>query len=111
MRRRCLRLSGADSSANSPYSLSLTVLGTASLVILSYRLFRRRKAYTDSIHIVAILQLVLVALFLLIFMAHYDTVSFGKNNMRIDPLSKMPGADFNASGVSLSMQLVKLLSE
>lgn len=45
----------------------------------------------------------------LIFTAHYDTVSHDPKTLRVNPNSKMPGADYNASGVAVALSLVDLL--
>lgn len=47
----------------------------------------------------------------LVIVAHYDTVSHDKKTLRVKSDSKMPGADYNASGVSIAMNLIKLLSK
>src|SRR5690606_32857033 len=46
----------------------------------------------------------------LIFTAHYDTVSLDKKSFKVDEKSEMPGADFNGSGVSIALALVKMLA-
>lgn len=45
----------------------------------------------------------------LIITAHYDTVSHDPKTLKINPNSKMPGADYNASGVAIALSLVDLL--
>lgn len=46
----------------------------------------------------------------LVITAHYDTVSHDPKSLEIDQLAHMPGADYNASSVSILLGLVKLLS-
>ncbi len=45
----------------------------------------------------------------LIITAHYDTVSHDPKTLKINPQSKMPGADYNASGVGIALSLIDLL--
>jgi len=47
----------------------------------------------------------------LIITAHYDTVSHNKSTLEIDEEEIMPGADYNASGVAIALELMKLLSK
>ena len=42
--------------------------------------------------------------------AHYDTVAFDKESLRIDLTSKQPGADNNATGVAALLSLIEVLS-
>ena len=46
----------------------------------------------------------------LVLTAHYDTVSHNQETMKINENSDMPGADYNASSVSILLGLVKLLN-
>lgn len=46
----------------------------------------------------------------IVLTAHYDTVSHVKKDMAIDEGASMPGADFNASGVSVLLALIKTLA-
>lgn len=46
----------------------------------------------------------------LILIAHYDTVSHQKKDLKIDESQRMPGADYNASGVAILLSLVKLIT-
>lgn len=43
--------------------------------------------------------------------AHYDTLAFDKKNLNIDFTANQPGADNNASGVSILLSLIEVLSE
>lgn len=43
--------------------------------------------------------------------AHYDTMAYDKKTLEIKPLIAQPGADNNASGVSLALALIEMLSE
>lgn len=45
----------------------------------------------------------------LVITAHYDTVSHDPKTLRVNTNSKMPGADYNASGMAIAMGLVELL--
>jgi len=45
----------------------------------------------------------------LVVMAHYDTVSINKKSNKIEIKESMPGADYNASGVSVLLSIQKLL--
>lgn len=45
----------------------------------------------------------------LVITTHYDTVSHDPKTLRIDSKAKMPGADYNASGVAIALALVDLL--
>lgn len=47
----------------------------------------------------------------LVVTAHYDTVSHNPSDFSINKTSKMPGADYNASGVSIAMGLIKTLNK
>jgi hypothetical protein len=47
----------------------------------------------------------------LILISHYDTVSHNKVNFTVDEKSKMPGADYNASGVSINLNILRLLNK
>jgi hypothetical protein len=46
----------------------------------------------------------------LVITAHYDTVSHNPDTMIINENSNMPGADYNASSISILLGLVKLLN-
>jgi len=46
----------------------------------------------------------------LVITAHYDTVSHDPQTMMIDEKSSMPGADYNASSISILLGLIKLLN-
>ncbi|OIQ15945.1 MAG: hypothetical protein BM556_16755 [Bacteriovorax sp. MedPE-SWde] len=43
--------------------------------------------------------------------AHYDTVAYDKKTLKVLPDVPQPGADNNASGVSISLALIEVLSE
>lgn len=47
----------------------------------------------------------------LIFTAHYDTISHYKESLRINLQDPMPGADYNGSGVAIGLGLVDRLSK
>jgi hypothetical protein len=47
----------------------------------------------------------------LVITAHYDTISHNKETLLIDEKSPMPGANFNASGVTVALNLIKILAE
>jgi Zn-dependent M28 family amino/carboxypeptidase len=46
---------------------------------------------------------------ILVLTAHYDTVTFDKTTLKINPQSNMPGADYNASGVAILLGLIDRL--
>jgi len=46
----------------------------------------------------------------IVLTAHYDTISHQKEGLKVNEKEKMPGADFNASGVSLLLSLIKLIA-
>jgi Zn-dependent M28 family amino/carboxypeptidase len=46
-----------------------------------------------------------------VVMAHYDTVSYDLQSLRIKWKEKMPGADYNASGVITAISLAQVLSQ
>jgi hypothetical protein len=48
---------------------------------------------------------------ILILTAHYDTISINPKTMNVDENEKMPGADYNASGVAIGLQLIKILEQ
>lgn len=43
--------------------------------------------------------------------AHYDTMAYDKKTLEIKPLIAQPGADNNASGVSVALAMIEMLSE
>lgn len=43
--------------------------------------------------------------------AHYDTISHDKNTLLVKAKDKMPGANYNASGVAIGLGLLKLMAE
>jgi hypothetical protein len=47
----------------------------------------------------------------LVVTAHYDTVTYNKDTLRINNQEAMPGADYNASGVTIALQLIKIFSQ
>lgn len=47
----------------------------------------------------------------LVIMAHYDTISHDPNTFLIAEKDPMPGANYNASGVSVALTLIKTLAE
>lgn len=48
---------------------------------------------------------------LLVVTAHYDTISHNKDTLMINEKESMPGANYNASGVSVALKLIKLLAQ
>ncbi|MBL7664644.1 MAG: M28 family peptidase [Bacteriovoracaceae bacterium] len=48
---------------------------------------------------------------LLIVGAHYDTISHDKDTLKIKEQEEMPGADYNASGVAMALNIIKLLAQ
>jgi len=48
---------------------------------------------------------------LLVIVAHYDTVSHDKETMKIDINAEMPGADYNASGVTIALSIAQILKD
>jgi len=46
----------------------------------------------------------------LIITAHYDTISHNKESLQIEDKVAMPGANYNASGVALALNLIKVLA-
>lgn len=47
----------------------------------------------------------------LVVTAHYDTVSHDPKTLRIDEKKIMPGADYNASGMSIALALIRLIHD
>jgi hypothetical protein len=47
----------------------------------------------------------------LVITAHYDTISHDPNTYLINEKSPMPGANYNASGVSVALTLIKTLAQ
>ena len=47
----------------------------------------------------------------LVITAHYDTISHDPNTLMITEKSPMPGANYNASGVSVALALIKTLAQ
>lgn len=47
----------------------------------------------------------------LVITAHYDTISLDTKNLSIPDDQAMPGANYNASGVSVALALIKVLAE
>jgi len=47
----------------------------------------------------------------LVIGAHYDTVAYDKKTLKVLPEVPQPGADNNASGVSICLALIEILSE
>jgi hypothetical protein len=43
--------------------------------------------------------------------AHYDTIAYDKKTLKVLPEVPQPGADNNASGVTISLALIEILSE
>lgn len=47
----------------------------------------------------------------LLITAHYDTISHDPNTLLITEKNAMPGANYNASGVSVALSLIKVLAQ
>lgn len=47
----------------------------------------------------------------LVISAHYDTISHDKDKLLVIETEKMPGANYNASGVAVALGLVQILSQ
>lgn len=47
----------------------------------------------------------------LVVTAHYDTISHHKENLTVNETEKMPGANYNASGVVVALGLIKTLAK
>lgn len=47
----------------------------------------------------------------LLVTAHYDTISHDKNTLLVKENEPMPGANYNASGVSVALGLIKILAQ
>lgn len=47
----------------------------------------------------------------LVITAHYDTISHDKETLVVNETSEMPGANYNASGVSVALGLIQVLSQ
>lgn len=47
----------------------------------------------------------------LVVTAHYDTISHDKDTLLVKENEPMPGANYNASGVSVALGLIKILSQ
>jgi Peptidase family M28 len=47
---------------------------------------------------------------MLVVSAHYDTISHDKNTLLVNEKEQMPGANYNASGVSVALGLIKVLA-
>lgn len=48
---------------------------------------------------------------MLVVTAHYDTISHDKNSLLVKENESMPGANYNASGMSVALGLIKTLSQ
>ena len=47
----------------------------------------------------------------LVVTAHYDTISHDKNTLMVKENEAMPGANYNATGVAIALNLVKVMSD